>query len=252
LATSAGFVAFDWPQQLDQAPIRAWEPPKDALDQLEKAAAKHVQQLLDEQTTRSAKDCTDYLAIGVDSQAPIEKNTKRHRDIRSSQFVCIVDLRKPPLGPHAFTLIGKFYPTPEEQRRLVRFPEFNSHFLDMGDVTAMVLVCNDITVFSPRGQARLRHNSPRWKISDGFHRLLAERRKPNYVIHAAHVTIQTAAWRASLCRPRETLQTICCLSCGPYYSANNHKWRNRDELDEVRSSTKWGRVMDVIATVKRD
>jgi hypothetical protein len=240
LSTCGGFLRFDFPQDLPPLEDNL-NPPPEVIDALIKSAEQVCRQLLDGYTVRQLRSVSDYLTLGVDSRKRLVSTTYNRITERHVELVCLVDLRT---GGHHWT--GKFYPTPNQERTIIRFTDLRSHFADLDFGKAMVLGCHDITVFNPRSQAKAR--DWRREVSEEF-RELARIEKPTIVLHHPHTAVKKRTWSHAWSGVRRQVPSVkYCLGTGTY-SMEDKGWSARNSLDDVLGSTKHGPVLDVVVRV---
>lgn len=240
LSTCGAFLTFDFPDDLPAVRDNL-NPPTDVVNHLIARASRVCDQLLDESTVRSIRSVCDYLTLGVDSSKPLVSTTHNLIAERHVELVCLVDLRT---GARHWT--GKFYPTSSQAGTIIRLPDLKSHFVDLDCGRAMVLGCHDMTVFNPRSQA----NAGGWRkrVSEGF-RALAKETAPLFVLHHPHTAVKSRTWcQAWSGLYRELPSVKHCVGTGAYSMADEG-WSGRSGLDDVLTSTKQGRVLDVIVRI---
>jgi hypothetical protein len=69
-----------------------------------------------------------------------------------------------------FHVTGKSYPTPQQEQKLIRIPDLESHFLNLECGSVMILGCYNLSMFNPRGRAVAQ--GWRKKVSEEFLQLV--------------------------------------------------------------------------------
>jgi hypothetical protein len=149
--------------------------------------------------------------------------------------VFLIDLRN-----NKFHWTGKSYPTPNQQKGLVRISDLKSHFFDLDDFgKLMILGCHDLTIFNPRSK-----NAKGWreKVNMEF-KELAKTVKPICVLHHPHTTVKVRTWLNAWNNLKRVLPSVKrYLGAGIYYEPD----RKRDDLNNVLKNTKCGETIDFV------
>ena len=150
LCTCGAFVRFDWPENLPRQGCMAPSPAFiEAL--IASAEATVCNNVLTDDVVARLRDRCDWLTLGVDTKKSKVSTTHNAINEPHAELVCIVDL-----GHRTFRWTGKFYPTTGQEGTIVRFPDLESHFVDLNCGQTMILGCHDLSVYSPRGQEEAR------------------------------------------------------------------------------------------------
>lgn len=235
LCTCGAFLRFNWPPDL------AYEgnlnPSSQEIKALIVAAEKAVWSVLTQDIVSELRGCCDYITLGVDTKKDKVSTTYNVIDQPHAELVCLVDLRDTSIH-----WTGKFYPTSNQEQTIVRFPDLQSHFVKLDCGRVMVLGCHDLTVYSPRGQAR----AGRWRknISESF-RELARQQKPIVVLHHPHTTVKSNTWRQQWNRLGAELPSVGDYLGTGAYSFRDDGWNDRDGLACVLSSTQRGDILNI-------
>jgi hypothetical protein len=237
LITCGAFVRFAWPT--DMPPVGDnFLPSENSLRCFQTKAGEEVDKLLSVPLKKKLSSCTRYLTLGIDSPELSEASiSKPHIEL-----VCFVDLQK--RNPH-FT--GKSYPTTEQERRLVRYPHLDSHFVTTKYGTVLLLVCHDITVFNPRAQKKAK--GCRRHVSTEL-RKLAKRVKPAFVLHHPHTTVKAQTWKNVWSALHKQLPSASFSAGSVCYSRRDTGWKDSDSLDEVLAATKHGPTLDILVDMQ--
>lgn len=84
----------------------------------------------------------------VDTKKAKISSTDNHIAQPHAEMVFIADLRT---GNLQFT--GKSYPTPNQEKGLLRIQDLGTHFVKIAGTEAMILGCHDLTMYNPRSDA---------------------------------------------------------------------------------------------------
>ena len=236
LITCGGFLNFGWPDSLPDIGDNK-NPNPHAVKCLQEDAEKHCRLLLNRMYEK-LQDRTSYLTIGVDSSKSKISTTKNYISERHVELVCLVDLKR-----KKYYWTGKSYPTPNQERGLVRICNLRSHFYDLDFGKVMVLGCHDLTIFNPRSQ-----NAKGWRkrVNKQF-RDLAKKEEPTLVLQHPHTTDSIRTWAAAWSGLRKILPTVeKYASAGKYYNPDGNP---RSRLERVLKKTKYGNTIDIIVGV---
>ena len=147
-----------------------------------------------------------------------------------------------------FHWTGKFYPTVGQQRSIVRFPDLECHFVSLGGAPIMILGCHDLSVYSPRSQAKAQ--GWRRKLNSDF-RALAAKHRPVAVLHHPHTTTICGTWGWKWQRLRAELQCVTDYLGTGAYSFRDPRWQDRDSLASVLDANGRGSILNVIVRLAR-
>lgn len=236
LSTCGAFLRFEWPSELP--PRGNLTPNLDERLALTGAAEKTVRKLLTQDIVSALTACCDYLTIGIDTKKDKISTTYNVISQAHAELVCLVALRE---GTIHWT--GKFYPTPQQERSIVRFPELQSHFVHLHENPVMILGCHDLSAYSPRGQAKAR--GWRKKVSEDFRRLAVQYR-PTVVLQHPHTTVKCRTWKQKWQRLEKEMPFIEHYLGTGAYSYRDDGWGARDDFDRVLDSTQRGEIMSVV------
>jgi hypothetical protein len=236
MITCGAFLTFPWPDSLSHVRDNKF-PEESVLKILTSAAQEQCEQLLDEEIREVLLDHTDYVTIGID--------TRKHKVSLSSvsipnahaELVTLVDLKK-----NKYYWTGKSFPTTGQERGLVRFPDLETHFVDLPFGKVMVLGCHDLSAFNLRGKANTVVEWRQKAREEFFDSVRTE--KPDIVLHHPHVTDSIRTWTASWNELVRTAPSVkLYLGAGRYYNENGE----RSSLEQVLMKTKLGETIDIEA-----
>jgi len=242
LITCGGFITFNWPSSLSNSDIENKRFPKqEAINFLAKEARKNVELLLNRQLWQKLKERSRYITIGVDSYKTKVSVTQNYITQPHIELVFLIDLEN---GIYHWT--GKSYPTPNQEKGLVRISDLLTHFFDSDLGKVMLLGCHDLTIFNPRSNATAK--GWRKNMKDEF-KNSAKKEEPMVILQHPHTTDSTKIWFAAWNSVEKLLPSIKeYASAGRYF---NEGKPCRSELIEVLAKTKYGNAIDFIAWVKR-
>ena len=236
LCTCGAFLCFDWPAGL--AHRGDLNPNSGEIELLIGAAEQTVRRVLSDDVVAALKQCCDYLTLGVDTRKRKISTTYNVVGQPHAELVCLVDLRK---GSLHWT--GKFYPTPQQERMIVRYPDLGSHFVQLDGIPIMVLGCHDLSVYSPRGQAK----AGGWRKQVGVDfRRLAKLERSTVVLHHPHTAVKVGTWRQQWRQIEEELPTVTEYLGTGAYSYRDQGWDDRDNLQAILASTQKGNILNVV------
>ena len=236
LCTCGAFLRFNWPARL--AHKGNLNPDSKEIEILIDGAEQAVRRVLSEDVVAGLRQCCDYLTLGVDTKKLKISTTYNVIDQPHAELVCLVDLRK---GTKHWT--GKFYPTSQQQRTIIRNPDLRSHFVQLDGIPVMVMGCHDLSVYSPRGQAKA--SGWRKEVGADFRRL-AQQQRPATILHHPHTAVKVGTWRQQWRQIEHELPTVTEYLGTGAYSYRDGGWVDRDQLQAILASTKKGNILDVI------
>ena len=193
------------------------------------------------------RDClakiTDYFSVGIDTEKMKISSTDNYIREDHAELVYLINLKS---GEIHFT--GKSYPTPNQQKGLLRITDLPSHFVNIDGEKAMVLGCHDLTIFNPRSDA----TASGWRLETKQEfKELAKQNTPSVVLHHPHTTVKRMTWLhawngllAHLPSVRSYVGTGC-------YSFRDKNGSNRDPLDDVLNATKSPDTADIIVVMAK-
>ena len=237
LLTCGGFVTFDWPDSLSYSDIGDNRfPEQRAVNLIIEEARRNVKLLLNDQLRQKLSECSRYMTIGVDTSKSKISTTGNYISEPHVELVFLIDLEN-----DNYYWTGKSYPTPSQEKGLVRINDLHTHFFDCDLGKIMTLGCHDLTVFNPRSDATAR--GWRKKVKDEFKRL-SRKEKPLIVLQHPHTTDSARIWTAAWNRLKSWLPTVeQYASAGRYF---NEDRPCRSELTDVLAKTKYGKTIDFV------
>jgi hypothetical protein len=181
------------------------------------------------------REHTRYVTLGIDTQKTIISTTQNRISEPHAETIVVFDLET---DRHYVT--AKSYPTPAQERGLLRSKDLESHFLDLDDGSCvLVLGCHDLSVWNPRSS-----NARGWRAQvNAAFRQLARARKPTVVLHHPHTTDSKMTWRAAWTFLERELPSVkLYVGAGRYWDPDVP----RSSLDETVALTKKGATIDFI------
>jgi hypothetical protein len=164
-------------------------------------------------------------------------DTSNHITEPHVEFVYVVDLKT---GRTRFT--GKSYPTPRQEKGLLRVVDLDSHFVDLGGVSTMILGCHDLTMFNPRTDAKARGWRRQTKVE---FRKIAQAKKPRWILQHPHTTVNPMTWSHAWKALRSMFPSASYLGTGCYSYRDLHGL-DRRPLQSVLRATKSLDVADIV------
>jgi hypothetical protein len=242
LSTCGAFLRFDWPQELEY--IGDLNPDTNRLAVLTGAAEATVRNVFTQDLVERLKSKCDYVTIGIDTKKRKVSTTYNIINEPHAELVCLIDLHE-----GTFHWTGKFYPTPQQEPTILRYPDIQSHFVTLGADRVMILGCHDLSVYSARGQAAA--GPWRRQIAADF-RSLAKHERPVAVLHHPHTTVKPGTWRQQWRSLELELPTVSDYLGTAAYSIKDDGWQNRHGLPNVLKATQRGDVLNVVVRLAAD
>lgn len=233
LATCGGFVQFPLAEAVPLEGLR-----RDSEETLQAILARAVEvghEVVPDDLRERLRARTRHVTLGIDTHKDLISTTQNRIREPHAETVVVLDLDT---GRHHVT--AKSYPTPAQERGLLRSKDLESHFLDLDDGTcAMILGCHDLSVWNPRSS-----NAKGWRaeVNKEF-RELARWRQPMVVLHHPHTADSKMTWRAAWTSLERELPSVRI-----YAGAGRH-WHQdgpRSTLDDTLTLTKKGPTLDFI------
>ncbi len=237
LMTPGAFIRFGSPDSLPHANDRI-HPNPEVAKLLFHEAREQCRAVLSDQLREHLRRYARYLSIGIDSKKSRVSQTQQFIHENHVEMVCLVDLQT---GDCHIT--GKSYPTPQQEKHLLRITDLASHFIDLDSRSVMVLGCHDLTIFNPRAQSKAK--SWRSDVNREFRRIASERR-PTVVLHHPHTTIKTTTWLHAWNGLLRELPSARVFAGSGRYSSDDAGWAHRHPLNEVLMRTASHPVLDII------
>lgn len=235
LITCGGFMNFEWPASLSYSDIGDGKNPNSqAVKVLVEEAKKYCELLLNGDVYEKLRKCTDYLTLGVDSFKGKISLTKTYISEPHIELVLLVDSRT-----KSYYWTGKSYPTPNQEKGLIRIFNLRTHFFNLDVGKVMILGCHDITIFNPRSK-----NAKGWRaeVNKEFQKLAREE-KPVIVLQHPHTTDSILTWAAAWGGIKRILPTVKeYASAGRYYNPKGE----RSPLVNVLAKTKCCNTVDFV------
>ena len=238
LITCGGFVKFGWPKLISRTDIGDNKyPSEEVVNALVAEAENCAKFVLGEGLGDKLRQFADYVTLGVDSDK--EKISTTHNFIGQPhvELVFLVDLRN-----NKFYWTGKSYPTPAQQKGLVRITRLEKHFFDLDIGNVMILGCHDLAIFNPRSK-----NAKNWREKTNMEfKLLATSKQPVCVLHHPHTTVIRKTWLTSWNSLIKKLPSVEHYAGAGRYHEPYRKRSKWDPLEIVLDSTKCGESIDFV------
>lgn len=240
--TCGGFINFNWPSSVPHSDIGNNKfPEQRAVEFLVEEARKNVELLLNNRLRHKLKGRSRYMTVGVDTCKSKVSVTRNYISEPHIELVFLIDLEN---GNYHWT--GKSYPTPNQEKGLVRIDDLHTHFFDSDFGKVVILGCHDLTIFNPRSDATAK--GWRKKVKDEF-KDLAKKENPLIVLQHPHTTDSERIWVAAWNRLRRLLPTVKeYASAGRYF---NEGKACRSELIDVLAKTKCGNTLDFVVRIEK-
>ena len=232
ILTPGGFLRFNFPKELQNLTVE--EAEKKHIPQFQLEAEKTITNFLKglrRGNLRKLQEIGEFLTIGIDGYNTI--NSQR------IELIAVYDLNKETV----IRWTGKFYPTEQQKRHLIKINDFSTHFINLGGQNIIILGCHDLNVFNPRGRAAVGMDSWKRKISEQFSKL-CKQFNPDIILQLPHKTDTPNIWNLAWRTIEKELPNVKHFASGInyYYYFNSH----RSSIDKVLSKTKKGDVIDFI------
>ncbi|HEV2386928.1 MAG TPA: hypothetical protein VGS20_06685 [Candidatus Acidoferrales bacterium] len=237
LTTCGAFLRFDWPSSITPQLDNRF-PDEQAMKILESEGRKCCDALLEDALLRKLRNCTDFLTLGVDTYKDKISSTQARIPEPHAELVYVVNL-----ATRAYHFTAKSYPTPGQEKGLLRNGNLENHFVGLDGKPPMVLGCHDLTLFNPRSDAKA--TGWRQRVKEEFKRLAAKQ-QPTWVLHHPHTTIKIRTWLAAWAALQRSLPSVDKYAGSGAYSKKDMGWDTRDSLKEVLAATKSKGVMDIV------
>ena len=230
IVTPGGFLTFDLPESL-QYHINVENADKEQLSRIQSNAEIVINDFfhnISKDTFEKLKEIANYFTLGIDGF-----NEAYNQKI---ELVAIYDLNT----ECAAHWTGKFYPTEQEKRELIRIIDLDTHFIKLNNQRVVVLGCHDLNVFSPRGQANANPDGWRKQLADKF-KTLCKDFKPDIVLQHPHTTDTPNIWNLPWLTLEKELPTVKHFASGiKFYN----DFGVRDSIEKVLEKTKKGDIID--------
>ena len=231
--TPGGFLEFDFPDALQgNVKIEVDKIDDKQLQLLIEKAKSEISSFfksLRKSRYEKLKEIADYITIGIDGYNSTGK--------RGVELIAIYSLKE----TKVIRWTGKFYPTERQKRRLIKFNDLESHFIELNNQKVLILGCHDLNAYSPRGQAVAKPRGYKKEIAKKI-RSLNKKYQPDIVLQHPHTTdtpnIWSQPWNALV---KELPSVKHYASAINYFNWNGQQ---RRDLDTVLEKTKQGDVVD--------
>lgn len=229
--TPGGFLSFDFPDDL-QDDINVDDITEKQLKRLQKEAGIVISDFFEKLKKgdfEKLKKIADYITIGIDGS-----NSTGKREI---ELIAVYNLKKEKI----VRWTGKFYPIEEQKRRLIKFNNLDSHFIELNNQKIMILGCHDLNVYSPRGQAVAKPGGYKKEIAEEF-KSKSKEFQPDIILQHPHTTDSPNIWSLAWRTVQKELPSVKHFASAIKY----HNWsvKPRRKLDIVLEKTMMGDVID--------
>jgi len=230
IVTPGGFLTFKFPPNIQHG-ISIPYAEKHLIPVLQQEAEKTTDIFFKPLSTAiysKLKEIADYFTIGIDGKNPLNK--------QHIEFVAVFDLKQ----EKVIQWTGKFYPTEQQKKDLIKINDLHSHFINLNVQKVMILGCHDLNAFSPRGQATARPDGWKKKTADRF-KTLCKDFNPFIILQHPHSTDTPNIWNAAWQELERELPNVKHFASGINYSNKNGV---RSTLDAVLRKTQKGDVIN--------
>lgn len=233
VVTPGGFLKFEFPKRL-QDYLEIEELEQKHISAFQTKAEQTIIEFLagiSRDTYKKLQATADLLTIGIDGHNP--------SNYQHIELVAVYDLQK----GKVVQWTGKFYPTENQKRDLIKINDLNSHFAQLNNQNVIILGCHDLSVFNPRGQAAVDANS--WKgLTSGAFRKLCKQFKPDIILQHPHTTDTPNIWNLAWRTVEKEFPNVQHFASGiKYFNWNGNP---RGDLNAVLTKTKKGDVTDFV------
>ncbi|MBP7862622.1 hypothetical protein KA183_13140 [bacterium] len=183
----------------------------------------------------------EYISLGIDTYKSKISETTNYIKEDHAELIVLVNLKT----LRCFTT-GKIYPTSNQARHLIRYDDLQSHFVSVAGERILILGCHDLTIFSPRGNAKA--GLERSAIIRKF-RKIAKAFKPTIVLQHPHTTVKAKTWAQQWAEIRRDLPSVKTYTSAGSYSSEDSGWKTKSSLESCLRHTKLGEVLDIVVPV---
>ncbi len=238
IMTPGGFIQFEWPHNITDIGD-SWDPDPEIVNQLVDEAKKWAEIVLKGLTDQLYR-FADYITLGIDSCKKEISTTYKYISKPHIELVFLVDLKN-----NKYMWSGKSYPTPGQQRGLVRIKDLNKHFFDLPGVgKVMILGCHDLNIFNGRSENA---KGKRKEVRNKFLQL-ALNEKPKIVLHHPHTSCKERTWLNAWVGLNNCIKGIKAYAgSGRFYDPDCEPWKENPDRNKVLERTKKGYVIDILA-----
>lgn len=233
IITPGGFLSFNFPKDIKED-IDINEVDENQLELLQLEASKVIKSFfekLKKSRLQKLKEMADYITIGIDGA-----NSEQTQFI---ELIAVYSLKQDEI----VRWTGKFYPTEGQKRRLIKFNNLDSHFIELNNQKIVVLGCHDLNVYNPRGQAAAKPGGYKKEIANDF-KLRCKQFQPDIILQHPHTTDSPNIWNLAWRTVEKELPSVKHFASAIKY----HNWNGdcRRDLDSVLEKTKKGDVEDFL------
>lgn len=239
LVTCGGFVQFDWPKDITMDDVKdSWNPDRKVQNVLIREAERCARLVLTKPIINRLKKITDCITLGVDTRKDKISMSATPIGKLHAELVLLFDVKN-----DRCYWTGKSYPTPGQQKSLIRITDHGSHFVNLNGQKILLLGCHDLNIFNNRNLGGT--SARRLKIKNEI-RSCAARWKPTIVLHHPHSTVKVKTWSNGWSYIKRSFPSVELFAgAGCFYEPTRMK-ANYDDLKKVLSSTKLGSSIDFV------
>lgn len=181
LATPAGLV--DHKPGGEWHGLTGWDSRQGDADALAAVASSVAENLMTPELRALAQGVVGHLVLGIDVWPADQREPH-------GEFACLVDIETGVVR----TVTGKSYPTPAQERDLIRYPDRASHVVQVGNERLAILVCHDLAAWHPRGNAAARGTRAEvWRAMQDA----VTTAKPTLAVQLPHTVDKARTWTAA-------------------------------------------------------
>lgn len=231
ILTPGGFLNFNLPEEF-KGDFDLKKAEEESIPVIQKEANQEIVKFFDRlnQTIRKKiEETANYFTIGIDGYNP-------ENGIRNIELVAVYDLKK----KKVIHWTGKFYPTENQKRHLIKINDLNTHFIELNNQKVMLLGCHDLNVYSPRGQKVAKPDGWKKLTADAF-KEICENFKPEIILHHPHTTDSPNIWNHAWRKIERDLLYVKHFASGIMHYKEGGV---RGDIETVLEKTKKGDVKD--------
>lgn len=241
LITCGAFVTFPSPEELEFEKGKLI-PSSKILDHLIVEAEKTALDLLAGGMRERLAKHFDCMTIGIDTKKNEVSTQGTKISDAHAEMVVLADLNSNKLWS-----TGKTYPTPGQEKSIIRFPDMERNFISFDWGTIMLLGCHDLAIFCPRAN-KIAGNWRR-QILEDFQKI-AKAKMPTLVIQHPHTTVKQNTWSQKWHNLLKILPSVRAYSSAGGYWSKDGESSTFDAIEKCRRSTNLGQTIDIEVTAE--
>jgi hypothetical protein len=219
LITPGGFLGFKLPAIKNLH--SGWDTNQTHVNHCASAAGAAIRSLMSKEVIELAKNTVSYITICIDSRNGVKSD--------HIELVYVYDVKKRKVSK--FT--GKSYPTLEQENRLLRISDAESHFFKHGKDRILVLGCHDLNIFSARVKSKISKGTKRHETVTHFKRA-TKKFSPNLILHHPHLTDSSRIWQIGWAGIRDIFGNDIKFASALRYKGRGNRTADKEK---IRSST---------------